>query len=393
MLNNPRRPNFRPTLRTAVVLGDSITASSFAQVNGQMHFGLSFSEKAAWRAGMKVLYNAGVPGQTSAQIYSRLQTDVLARQPDACIIMSGTNDVTAGTFGTPAAAAYMNYIEKMVLGCLSAGIYPFICVPPAKTGVPDAYKNRYFYYLLAEFYGLPLIDMCAATIDVNDSLGGILAAYTIDGTHPSAAGTDRMAALLAPVLLNPQHNLARLPYLSVFPETSFGAPGNLLYNGNFIHLTSNIPDGWTVNATNATVSYPPPIYPYTGNTYRYVKSDTAQVLLLNSFNVGVANGGYVVGDTLHVAVRVASSNMGPINYSAGLNVEMTYDNPAGDAFQFESVSGINEDQIFSGLSVVPSGTNNAQLVLALSQSGTYLVNNATIINRSRYQSLWQPGLQ
>jgi lysophospholipase L1-like esterase len=383
-------------MRTAVVLGDSITAANAALVNGIWHFGNSFSEKAAWRAGMRVLSNAGVPGEKSFQIFARLQRDVLALQPDMCIIMSGTNDVYADTFGTASAAAYMNYVEGMVTGCINAGILPVICVPPAKTGVSDAYKNRYFYYLLCEHYGIPLVDMCQATIDVNDILGGWRSGLTIDGTHPSNDGTDLMADMLVPALLNPYtHKLARLPYFGIYPETVWGETSNLLYNSNFIHLHASTPadepDAWSTNQTNATVTYEDATFPYTGKTFVYEKSDDAQVLLLNSNDVAVADGGFVAGDTLYCAVRIDLRNVGPIDYNAGLSVQMQFD--GGDMIQFESNSGMNEDVIFCGEAKAPSGTTHVNLIIATSKSGTYRVNNPTIINKTRWQSLWQPGKQ
>jgi lysophospholipase L1-like esterase len=395
-LSNPSRPGLRPVLRTAVVLGDSITAANATLVNGMWHFGNSFSEKGVWRAGMRALYNAGVPGEKSFQIVARLTSQVLAYNPDVCIIMSGTNDVTSGSFGTAANAAYMNYIEQMVTGCLNAGVLPVICVPPAKTGTPDAYKNRYFYYMLCEYYGIPLVDMCQATIDTNDTFGGWIANLTIDGTHPSSYGTDLMADLLVPALQNPYtHKFSRLPYFGVFPETVFGEMSNLLYNSNFLHLHSaspvNEPDAWSINQTNAFLSYEDAAFPYTGKTVVYRKTDQAQVLLLNSNNVDISDGGFVPGDTMFCSVRVALRNVGALDYNKGLNVQMQFS--TGDYLQFESNSGMNEDVIFSGEAKVPAGTTWIQMSIATSQSGEYRVNNPTIINKTRWQALWQPGKQ
>ncbi|TDN70406.1 SGNH/GDSL hydrolase family protein [Paraburkholderia sp. BL10I2N1] len=394
-LNNPTPPAFKPVLRTMIPLGDSITQANSGETNGYWQFGNSFAEKAAWRAGLRLISNAGIFGQKSYQIAARLQSDVLAYSPDCITIMAGTNDVPVNTFGTVAAASYMNYIEQIVHGCINSGVYPFIVVPPAKTGVPDAYMNRYFYYLLAERYGVPLVDACTATINAADPLGGYVTAYTIDGTHPNAAGTDEIARPTAALLRNP-YQFRRLPYFGIFPETTDSAPANMLINGNFVNFIGPNLAGWTSDTGNGTVTYEPTLgYPYTGKTFVYTKPGTANSYLLNSNAIGVADGGFAAGDTLAFSGCIATSGMTVTSEIQGLLVQIMTNNGSGWS---QLVSMVNngqepEQKIYQHEFVIPAGVQYIQVAISASIPGTYRVNNLTLVNKSRYQRLWQPGKQ
>jgi len=82
-----------PAPRTFVVLGDSLSVWAFAS------HGTRASTTGAWPsllAGMdsdlKLVHNAGVPGNTTTQMLARLRRDVFAYHPDILFVLGGTND-------------------------------------------------------------------------------------------------------------------------------------------------------------------------------------------------------------------------------------------------------------------------------------------------------------
>src|SRR5829696_806544 len=77
----------------AVALGDSITIGSTPS-----HAEDSWFEQLACTGDPPVRYahNAGINGNTTAQMLARLDQDVLSRDPDTVFVLGGTNDVLGG---------------------------------------------------------------------------------------------------------------------------------------------------------------------------------------------------------------------------------------------------------------------------------------------------------
>ncbi|MBZ0278086.1 MAG: hypothetical protein K8I60_18205 [Anaerolineae bacterium] len=69
-----------------VFFGDSLTAGTY---------GVSFVDKIAAALPGHTIINAGVSGDTSLNLYRRVDTDVIAQKPDGVFIMVGINDATA----------------------------------------------------------------------------------------------------------------------------------------------------------------------------------------------------------------------------------------------------------------------------------------------------------
>ncbi len=77
-----------------VVLGDSLSAWTFDRGSWIA------SRQGTWPAlldrldpDLELLNNAGVPGNTTAEMLSRLRADVLAYHPDVLLVLGGTNDI------------------------------------------------------------------------------------------------------------------------------------------------------------------------------------------------------------------------------------------------------------------------------------------------------------
>jgi lysophospholipase L1-like esterase len=168
-----------------VVAGDSITAGSSGRPNhpANQSWGRGYAALTLWQSGLRGVVNAGVGGNTSTQMLARWQTDVLAYNPDAVLLMIGTNDVVTTGFNDAKLATLMNNIEQMVVQSLAANVLPIIVTPPAKDGnKADTRRIIPFYYWLTEAYSVPLIDMFAITVD--PASGGWKAGLSDDGTPP-----------------------------------------------------------------------------------------------------------------------------------------------------------------------------------------------------------------
>lgn len=374
---------------TIIPAGDSITQSNSLLSGGMWQFSAGWAEASILQSGARyrILGNAGIAGNTAAQLLARLQTDVITYTPDVCPVMIGTNNFSAG-MADSAYTTLFNTIEQIVLQLLRAGILPVIVTPPPRNNAATESKNaQWYYYALAQYYGLPLIDMYRVLVD--PSTGQYKAGFTSDGTHPIAAGVTQMIAAATPVLANLAAAVCP-PYLAAVSEASGNNFANMLRNGSFaISATPPTPDGWTVNATNATQTIPGATQPYTGNTFTYNKTVSGSAFALFGSAATVASGAYSVGDTLRMNLRLKVSGLTPATAtgfraillsSTGAKTQLT------DNVQ-------NGDYVFSTELIVPSSTTTLTPQLFVQDVAQYEVNNWTLFNVTKASAIWQPGQQ
>lgn len=148
-------------------------------------------------------YNAGISGQTSAQIQSRFQTDVVDRNPRYVILMAGTND------GLEAAATYVARIQGMVDSANAAGIVPVVLTIPPRTNANTALSQTYDAKNagLATLTGRHLLITNRATLGQTRAGGDagnvwdLKPSYDADGVHCNTAGYAALAQRVSDVLL------------------------------------------------------------------------------------------------------------------------------------------------------------------------------------------------
>jgi len=159
--------------------------------------------------------NRGISGQTSGQMLLRFEDDVIALAPVAVVILAGANDVRA-VFGPPAAigSAAKSRLARHVatMADIADGRAVQVAVgtvPPVRSSPASAHRSagrRDLGVILevnawlrgfAAARAYPLIDFHAALVD---DRGALSSRFTADGLHPNAAGQDRMASALAPIL-------------------------------------------------------------------------------------------------------------------------------------------------------------------------------------------------
>jgi lysophospholipase L1-like esterase len=173
-----------------VQLGDSESASG----NGAATPALRWFEQACARSMGRLhwLHNAGVGGNTTAQMLARYDTDVTAYGPAVVGIFGGRNDADAAT----AIAGLTALFAKT----FSIGAQPVAyTIPPqdsevnGKTNAVNAWLSHY-----CDQHGIPLVDLYSTVVD--PATGHWQTGLTADGTHASPAGDAKWASAALPVL-------------------------------------------------------------------------------------------------------------------------------------------------------------------------------------------------
>jgi len=153
--------------------------------------------------------NTGIGGDTTAGLLSRFGADVVSQQPDAVIIMGGTNDFW---WGLPLNTVLAN-LSAMACQARHYGIAPVFGLP-TPVNVQQALQQSWsppekgYDQLMSDIHSLtqrlakeareseiPLLNFYGLFLDENDAVCPNL--FLEDGTHPNGRGHREMAALAA----------------------------------------------------------------------------------------------------------------------------------------------------------------------------------------------------
>lgn len=231
-----------------VFLGDSITIAQGNESN-TAQWGLSYPTYATYASKGQLVRvrNAGVSGNTSAQMLARFATDVAAYKPSVVIVLAGTNDTNdsvATTF-----TEWTSTMQRIVAACRAIPAQPVLCtLPPnilssarrARVTKFNAWIRRY-----CELNAIPCVDFYNLLAD--PATGDYLAAYgsvSNDKTHPLNAGYVAMGGLVASTLSGV------LPPAAPLLPGENADPNNKITNGLFLTTTGSnstlMPTGWSV---------------------------------------------------------------------------------------------------------------------------------------------------
>lgn len=149
----------------------------------------------------KPYINRGISGQTSPQMLLRFRQDVNDLQPKAVVILIGTNDV-AGMTGPISEHQTEDNVESMADLATANGIRVVLCAMLPSSNIPwkpDADPapkivalNQWFKAYAAS-KGYVYVDYYSP---MKDQQGGLPAALSKDGVHPTEAGYAIMAPLV-----------------------------------------------------------------------------------------------------------------------------------------------------------------------------------------------------
>lgn len=175
------------------------------------------------------VYNAGVPGNTTAQAVRRLQTDVLACKPRIVVMQFGINDSAVDVWRKPPATqprvsleAYLANYRSMIAATRKAGAKVIVMTtnplrwssktlevygkPPYKPDAEDGFESPTLLAYndalraLAKELDVPLVDVHAAYPAWAAKKKTTIAAMLPDGMHPGDAGHELITELLVPAI-------------------------------------------------------------------------------------------------------------------------------------------------------------------------------------------------
>jgi lysophospholipase L1-like esterase len=150
----------------------------------------------------------GISGQTTPQFLSRFRADVIDLHPQAVVINGGVNDIaentgtyapdyTFGSIQSMAELAQANNIKVILTSVLPAAQIPWrkeITDTPAKIAALNARIKAY-----AEAKGFVYVDYYSRMVAADK---GLMAEYTTDGVHVTAAGYRVMEAIIEEAINN-----------------------------------------------------------------------------------------------------------------------------------------------------------------------------------------------
>src|SRR6266704_2363989 len=170
----------------AVLLGDSITQG----------WGEDFS---AWFPGMKIA-NRGISGDTSRGVLIRLKEDVLAVQPQAVVLLIGTNDLEENADPETIAANLKLILAELARQDPKMPIVLCQVFPSSASKKRPADRIKKLNQLYAEIVkGNAQVTLLETWLLFADAQGDAIPAEFPDLLHPNMAGYARWAAALRPI--------------------------------------------------------------------------------------------------------------------------------------------------------------------------------------------------
>ncbi|WP_447314314.1 GDSL-type esterase/lipase family protein [Klebsiella grimontii] len=191
---------------------------------------------------------SATPGFTAAQVLATHVPKAIAAKPSFCLVMCGRNDVVKGIdIESETLPAMTNIFRQLRF----AGIIPVVCSMSAQSGNTDAqnlarYKINDFCRQYAAKYGLPFVDLHAATTD--PLTGGWVAGYNQDVSHPTPLGAKVMGIAVATAMAEWQAPTTPQKAESV---TTPASSNNILTNPLFVDSSAGLPSDWSADVAGS----------------------------------------------------------------------------------------------------------------------------------------------
>jgi lysophospholipase L1-like esterase len=230
--------------------------------------GLASSER------LHLIRNAGIVGNTTAQMLARFDTDVTPYTPTLVTILGGRNDISQSV----SLATYQANIAAIVAKVRSINAVPVLGTITPASGSSRQTTNDWNNWLraYAASTGIRIVDFFEVLAD--PATGSYLSAYNSgDNVHPSEAGYAAMGSRIASDLSG---SLAPLAIPRLYDA---GDTGNLFPNPLFLTttLSSQAPSGLSlVNSGSVTGSFITSDTTIRGNWYRMTFASSASAVTL-----------------------------------------------------------------------------------------------------------------
>ena len=196
----PSLPVKQRPFSSIAILGDSITSANYdwntAGAPNYCYFADNgYLTHAQGLSGVEFnfLVDAGIGGNKTADMLARVYTDIIAYQPDVCIVMGGTNDANS----VSVTQAIAN-IQGICSALRAANIAVILASPPAySSATATQYKFLAALRRKIEAYahatqGIWYWDVYGCTVNPTSSTGAYLSNYSDDNVHPNNLGAYKM---------------------------------------------------------------------------------------------------------------------------------------------------------------------------------------------------------
>jgi lysophospholipase L1-like esterase len=356
-----------------MVIGDSQTGPSTADEPFPTIPANWFGQLAvASQSRVRYWGNAGIAGDTTANMLNRLSTDVIARNPDKVFIEAGYIDINAQVSVANIAAN----IGTMVNRLKAANILPILCTLPPR--LPnDVYgpspqstlaivQLNFQLRQLADAQGIPLVDFYSIVVD--PKTGYYQNGYSIDNVNPVMPATRLMAAAAMRALT------------AVFDDTHPWLPVNDSDGINLIQdpVFVRTPSLWVQTAMTGFPAQltivPDPNSP--GNTMTLQKTDSGSIDRITGATITT---GFSPGDRLAFTGTITAANCESGNLQFDISLQF---NPGAMSMYpaYHWAVDIARGQWYVEFSV-PPGASSMTPVIQLNQgSGVVTIGHIGVVN-------------
>jgi lysophospholipase L1-like esterase len=197
-----------------ITLGDSITKGWRSGVAKEETFSAVLEKLLASRGIKAQVTNVGIGGERTDQALKRFEKNVAALKPAMVTIMYGANDSYIDKGKDQPRLSKEQFeanLNKLLEQCKKAGIKPILMTSntygrtPTKNGAGNNPNDLLAQYMettrkVAKQTGTPLVDHFDFWT-TKDKGGNDIGKWTTDQLHPNAAGHQKMAELILPVVL------------------------------------------------------------------------------------------------------------------------------------------------------------------------------------------------
>lgn len=363
--------------KTIIFIGDSLT-----EQGGMIAAAPQIKPYSAWPWAMamlgqrlRVLKNAGIGGQTTTEILTRFDTDVVDLQPEWVHILAGTNNM-----GSALAQAKTD-ILAMLDKANAAGIKVLLgTIPPrisaSYTGASKANTlefNRWIVAISRTRANIILVDYFSALSDNDGKFRGTIAGRnpTSDGVHLSAMG-GYISALVLAAALRP-FTVANYPYLPRVGD------GQLLNNSDFFDGSANSsPTSWTVGgAVSGWSQVQRPELPSHPWKQLVIANGAGTVTL--SGNSPVGSNGLAIGDSVCAFIeyeltgldQAAATGQQAFHIAIRMWNGTSYFSTLASMEDYNSPNLDRSGALFVPEFVIPPTTTVVTLVVTMVGGGTY----------------------
>ena len=240
-----------PSGNTTVFLGDSITAfGNVTESQPSNTYGWGWTAQAVFLSKGRILQvnNAGIPGNTLAQMLARFSTDVTAYSPAKVVIAGGTNDIPTTAFTAAQLSTATATLGSLIDAAEAAGIQPIVCDVPPRQDAPVAIHEANAKALSAaiktlvaakqtEYGNVVFFDLYSVL--ANPSTGAYISGYNLsDGIHPSVKGATAVANAFVTATAMVYSSSAYLPWsnsssINLIPNALFINPIGSSWNAGY----------------------------------------------------------------------------------------------------------------------------------------------------------------